>query len=64
MNDKHTRTLVIGTVIGAITGLAASYVLLKRADDTGKELRITPHEGVKLGVGIASLFKLITSLNE
>jgi gas vesicle protein len=64
MNDKYTRTLLIGTIIGAITGLAASYVLIKRADDGEKELRITPKEGVKLGVGIASLFRLITSLND
>ena len=64
MNDKNTRTLVIGTIIGALTGLAASYVLLKRADENEKELRITPQEGVKLGVGIASMFKLITSLND
>jgi hypothetical protein len=64
MNEKYTRTLVIGTIIGALTGLAASYVLIKRSDDNDKELRITPQEGVKLGVGIASLFRLITSLND
>ena len=64
MNDKYTRTLVIGTIIGALTGLAASYVLLKRADENERELRITPQEGVKLGVGIAGLFRLITSLND
>ena len=64
MNDKYTRTLVIGTIIGALTGLAASYVLIKRADNDEKELKISPKEGVKLGVGIASLFRLITSLND
>ena len=64
MNEKYTRTLVFGTIIGALTGLAASYVLIKRSDDSEKELHITPQEGVKLGVGIASLFRLITSLND
>ncbi|MBI9048647.1 MAG: hypothetical protein JEZ00_04470 [Anaerolineaceae bacterium] len=64
MNDKFTRTLLVGTIVGALTGLAASYILVKRADDAEQELHITPKEGVQLGVGIASLFRLITSLNE
>jgi hypothetical protein len=62
MNKKTTRTLLFGTIIGAITGLTASYILVKRANENETELHITPKEGVRLGVGIASFFKLITSL--
>jgi hypothetical protein len=64
MNNNHTRTLVLGAIIGAITGIIASYLLVKRADEQNTELQITPKDGVKLGVGIVSLFRLITSLND
>jgi hypothetical protein len=64
MNKKYSRTLLVGTILGAITGLIASYLLVKRAEDEESEVQITPKDGVKLGVGIISLFKLITSLHD
>ena len=64
MNSKRTRTLVLGTLIGALTGAIASYLMLNRADEKETELKISPKNGVKLGVGIVSLFRLITSLDD
>ncbi len=64
MNNKYSRTLLIGTILGAVTGLLASYLLVKRAEDEKTEVQITPKDGVKLGVGIISLFRLITSLHD
>jgi hypothetical protein len=64
MTEKFNKTLLIGTILGAMTGLIASYLLLKRAEDEETELQITPKDGVKLGVGIIGLFRLITSLHD
>ena len=64
MSSKSTRTLVLGTLIGALTGAIASYLLVKRAEEQNAELQISPKNGVKLGVGIVSLFRLITSLDD
>jgi len=64
MNNKYSRTLLVGTILGALTGLIASYLLVKRAEDEEGDVQITPKDGVKLGVGIISLFKLVTSLHD
>ena len=58
------KTLLVGTVIGAATGLSAAYLLTKRAEQKGEPLMITSGEGLKLGVLIAGLIRSILSLGE
>jgi len=58
MNNR--KLILIGAGIGAFTGILAAYLLIKRANlENAKEV-ITPGEGVKLGLGILSLLKLIS----
>jgi len=63
-NTWKLRTLIIGGVLGALTGLGAAYLLTKRAEQQGKELAISPGKGVQLGVMIAGLLRSILSLGE
>ncbi len=58
------KTLVIGGVVGLLTGLGAAYLLTKRAEQTGTNLSLTPGKGVQLGVMLAGLLKSITSLGD
>jgi hypothetical protein len=58
------KTLVIGGVVGALTGLAAAYLLTKRAEQRGTALAISPGKGVQLGVMIAGLLRSILGLGE
>lgn len=58
------RTLLIGAVLGAATGLGAAYLLTRRAEERGETLAITSKEGLKLGVLIAGLLRSIISLGE
>jgi hypothetical protein len=58
------QTLVIGGVLGALTGLGAAYLLTKRAEQKGTQLAITPAKGVQLGVMIAGLLRSILNLGE
>jgi hypothetical protein len=58
------KTLVIGGVVGALTGLAAAYLLTKRAEQKGTALAISPGKGVQLGAMIAGLLRSILSLGE
>ncbi len=58
--DLKPKILVIGAIIGALTGVGAAYLLLQRADEDGLEM--TPGEGVKLGVTILSFLRQITQL--
>ncbi|MEA3351298.1 MAG: hypothetical protein U9Q82_11795 [Chloroflexota bacterium] len=56
-----TKTLILGAVIGALTGVGAAYLLVQRAD-AEKGLQITPGEGVKLGVSVFSFLRQVTQL--
>jgi len=58
------RTLVIGGLLGLLTGLGAAYLLTKRAEQKGTSLAITPGKGVQLGVMIAGVLRSIMSLGE
>ena len=58
------KTLVLGGLIGAITGLGAAYLLTRRAEQKGAPLTITPTRGVQLGVLVAGLLRSILSLGE
>ena len=58
------KTLVIGTILGAATGLGAAFLLTKRAEQKGEALAISSGQGLKLGVLIAGLLRSILSLGE
>ena len=58
------KTLVIGGVVGMVTGLGAAYLLTKRAEQKGAPLAITPGKGVQLGVMLAGLLRSILTLGE
>ena len=61
-SNWRTRTLVFGAVIGALTGIGAAYLLVRRAEREEIELRITPGEGLRLGTLVLGLLRQITQL--
>ncbi len=63
MNTK-TRTLLLGALIGAVTGLAAATLLNRRMSEDGETTAITTGDGVKLGVMVFGLLRAIASLGE
>ncbi len=63
-NSWKVKTLVIGGVLGLLTGLGAAYLLTRRAEQTGTKLAVTPGKGVQLGVMIAGVLRSILSLGE
>ncbi|HCC78144.1 MAG: hypothetical protein A2X25_04940 [Chloroflexi bacterium GWB2_49_20] len=58
------RTLLVGVILGAATGLSAAYLLTKRAEKQGEPLAITSGQGLKLGVLVAGLLRSILTLGE
>lgn len=61
MNWK-TKTLLIGTTIGAVTGLAAAMIMVQRAEKNETVPRLTTGEGVKVGMGILGVLKMLADL--
>jgi len=63
MDDKN-KTLILGAVIGAATGLLAAMLLHRRVDNEERETAITTGEGLKLGVLVFGLLRAIASLGD
>jgi hypothetical protein len=62
MEPWKTKTLVAGGLIGAFAGLLAALLMVKKAETTETQPQLTPSDGVKIGVGILGLIKLISDL--
>ena len=61
---NKNKTIFLGTLIGAATGLAAAMLLTRRAEKNEREAAITPGEGLKLGVLVFGLLRAIASLSD
>ena len=57
-----TRVLVGGTLLGAITGLGAAYLLVRTSEQEGTELQITPSDGIRIGLTVLGLLRLVAGL--
>jgi hypothetical protein len=62
--ENKNKVILIGTLIGAATGLIAALMLTRRAEESEKETAITTGDGVKLGVLIFGLLRAIASLGD
>ena len=61
VDNKNVKILAFGTIVGALVGLGAAYLVTQQIDDEGS-LDLGPKEGVKLGISIFSFFRQITQL--
>jgi len=61
---NQNRVLLIGTVLGALTGLVAALILQRRAERTGTEITLSTGQGIQLGVMILGLLRAIVALGD
>jgi hypothetical protein len=62
MNDDEnwrTRTLIMGGVIGTITGLMMAVLLVRRAEQQGERPKLGTNEGMKIGMALLGLLRQI-----
>ena len=59
-----TKTLFIGGLLGLLSGLLAAFLLIQRAQQNEKNLNISPGDGVKVGLGVLGVLKLISDMGE
>lgn len=62
--ENKNKTLVMGALIGAITGLFAALLLNRRTENNETETALTTGEGLKLGVLVLGLLRAISSLGD
>ena len=63
-NEAKTKTLIMGTIIGALAGAASAFLLIKRAESEDTQPKLSPGEGVQLGLGVLGLMRLIAGFGK
>jgi gas vesicle protein len=62
--ENKNKTLIVGALIGAVTGLFAAMLLQRRVESEERETAISTGEGLKLGVLVIGLLRAIASLGD
>jgi len=62
-DNWKVRILVIGGVAGMLTGLLAAYLLIQRAEQEKGKPKLTAGEGVRVGLGILGVLKMISDMD-
>ena len=63
--ENKSKTLLLGALIGAFTGLLAALLLQRRVEkDEERATALTTGEGLKLGVLVFGLLRAIASLGD
>lgn len=58
------KAIIIGVIAGAITGLAAAMIVIERAERLQTTPSMSAGDGVKLGLGVLGLMRLIADLGD
>lgn len=61
---SKTKTMVLGTIIGAFAGAVSAYMLISRAEEENENLQFTAGEGIQVGLGLLGLMRLISGLGK
>ena len=59
-----SKVLIVGGILGLITGLGAAYLMIQRAEKEETEPKLTAVEGVKLGLLVFGLLRQVAQLGE
>ena len=60
--DWKIKTILIGALIGTLTGAAAAYIVIQQADKKNVRPQLNAGEGVKLGLGVLGLLRLVSDI--
>ena len=61
-SNWKTTTWILGGLLGLISGLFAAYMMIKRAEVEENKPKLSAGDGVKLGMGVLSVFKMVSDL--
>jgi hypothetical protein len=56
------RTLLVGGLIGAVTGMGIAYLIAQRAERQGGDVSLSPGEGLRLGLLVLGMLRQVADL--
>lgn len=56
-------TIILGAVIGLGIGIIAANILIQRAEEEETRPRLTPGDGVKVGLGVLGVLRIISDMS-
>jgi glucokinase len=56
------RMLLVGGLIGAVTGMGVAYLISQRAERQGGEVSFSPGEGLRLGLLVLGMLRQVADL--
>jgi hypothetical protein len=56
------KTIIIGTIIGALTGATAAFIVVQQSEKKNTKPQLNAGEGVKLGLGVLGLLRLVSDM--
>jgi hypothetical protein len=62
--DWKNKTFAIGAIAGLVLGLAAAYIVIQRAEKENTVPQMSPADGVKVGLGLLGVLRLISDLGD
>lgn len=60
--DWKAKAIVVGALIGALTGAATAMMLVRRSEQRGETVRLSTGEGLRLGMLVAGLLREVLGL--
>jgi hypothetical protein len=57
-----SMALVVGAVLGALAGLGAAFMLVRRAERRGESLSVSTGEGLRIGLLVMGLLREVAAL--
>ncbi|NOQ39856.1 MAG: hypothetical protein GQ562_06005 [Anaerolineales bacterium] len=70
MNDENQEGqesfglyIILGAILGAVTGAGAGYLLTKRIEE-GEKIQLTAGDGIKIGGSIIAFLRQVSSLGQ
>ncbi len=62
--QSKAKVILLGALIGALTGAGAAYVLAQNAEKEGRQLQVNAAQGVKLGMLLLGTLRQIAQLDD
>lgn len=62
--DWKKQTFIIGAILGLAAGIVAAYIVVGRAEREQTVPKITSGDGVKIGLGVLGVLRLISDIGD